>query len=318
MKTTDNKITSKNIYKFNCEPCVFNCYKAGDWSRHILTRKHINGNKITSSYIDLHPHNEPFKCKKCNNSYKYNTGLSRHSKTCKEPNEIKVDLILEIMKENKELKELIVGQNNTIIELSKQQNNAMVELSKQQNNAIIELSRNIQPIQHITQNNHNKTFHLNVFLNETCKDAINITDFVNSIKIELKEFEHFGEVGFINGITQIMVKNLKLFTEETRPVHCTDQKRKVVYVKDNNEWIKEETEYKTVRKAIKTIAHMNFKTVSEFKKTYPYYADYDSRDNTRYHLLMAEVLGGSGKEDHDNEDKIITNILKDILIKRYG
>jgi hypothetical protein len=318
MKTTDNKITSKNIYKFNCEPCDFNCYKAGDWSRHILTRKHINGNKITSSYIDLHPHNEPFKCKKCNNSYKYNTGLSRHSKTCKEPNEIKVDLILEIMKENKELKELIIGQNNTIIELSKQQNNAMVELSKQQNSAIIELSRNIQPIQHITQNNHNKTFHLNVFLNETCKDAINITDFVNSIKIELKEFEHFGEVGFINGITQIMVKNLKLFTEETRPVHCTDQKRKVVYVKDNNEWIKEETEYKTVRKAIKTIAHMNFKTVSEFKKTYPYYADYDSRDNTRYHLLMAEVLGGSGKEDHDNEDKIINNILKDILIKRYG
>jgi len=317
METNDYKVTSKNTYKFNCETCDFNCYKAGDWSRHILTRKHINGNKITSSHIDLHPPNEPFRCKKCNNSYKYNTGLSRHSKTCSK-DEIKVDLILEIMKENKELKQLIIGQNNTIIELSKQQNNAMVELSKQQNNAIIELSRNIQPIQNITQNNHNKTFHLNVFLNETCKDAINITDFVNSIKIELKEFEHFGEVGFVNGITQIMVKNLKLLTEETRPVHCTDQKRKVVYVKDNNEWIKEETEYKTVRKAIKTIAHLNFKTVSEFKKTYPYYADYDSRDNTRYHLLMAEVLGGSGKEDHDNENKIINNILKEILVKRYG
>jgi len=317
METNDYKITSKNTYKFNCEMCLFNCYKAGDWSRHILTRKHINCNKITSSHVDLHPPNEPFKCKKCNNSYKYNTGLSRHSKTCSK-DEIKVDLILEIMKENKELKQLIIGQNNTIIELSKQQNNAMVELSKQQNSAIIELSRNIQPIQHITQNTHNKTFHLNVFLNETCKDAINITEFVNSIKIELKEFEHFGEVGFVNGITQIMVKNIKLLTEETRPLHCTDQKRKVVYVKDNNEWIKEDSEYKTVRKAIKTIAHLNFKTVSEFKKTYPYYADYDSRDNTRYHLLMSEVLGGSGKEDRDNENKIITNILKDILINRYG
>ena len=317
METNDYKISQKISKKFYCETCDYTTGKPSEWTKHLLTRKHINGNKKSPTITPSDNPNEPFKCKKCNNSYKYNTGLSRHSKTCSK-DEIKVDLILEIMKENKELKQLIIGQNNTIIELSKQQNNAMVELSKQQNSAIIELSRNIQPIQHITQNTHNKTFHLNVFLNETCKDAINITDFVNSIKIELKEFEHFGEVGFVNGITQIMVKNIKLLTEETRPLHCTDQKRKVVYVKDNNEWIKEDSEYKTVRKAIKTIAHLNFKTVSEFKKTYPYYADYDSRDNTRYHLLMSEVLGGSGKEDRDNENKIITNILKDILINRYG
>ena len=104
METNDYKITSKNTYKFNCETCDFNCYKAGDWSRHILTRKHINGNKITSYHIDLHPPNEPFKCKKCNNSYKYNSGLSRHYKTCSPQQNIETTEQI-LIKENKELKE---------------------------------------------------------------------------------------------------------------------------------------------------------------------------------------------------------------------
>jgi hypothetical protein len=322
MVINGNKKATKVAKNICCNICDYTTSKKGDWNKHILTRKHTNANqmltnanqKATKVAILHQPNNEDnksievtnnhFQCDKCNKVYKHKSTLSRHSKTCKEGKEKIVDtteLILGIMKENKELKEIIVGQNNSILELAKNIQPTNIQTINNNNN---------------TQNSHNKTFNLNLFLNETCKNAMNITDFVDSIKLQLSDLEHLGQVGYVNGITKIIVKSLKSLKEENRPVHCTDQKRKVIYVKDDNKWGKEDDEHKNVRKAIKNISHKNFKMISEYKKKYPCYQNSDSTYSNRYHKLMIETLGGPGKEDSDNEDKIINNISKEILITR--
>jgi len=335
MLTNANKTATKVATKFNCITCDYSSSKQSDWVKHTLTRKHqnankmlTNANKMATKVAELNqPNNDDnnldkvtnnkFPCDKCNKIYKHKSTLSRHYKTCKETKAIvadTTDIILEIMKENKELKNLLVGQNNTMIELSKEQNKAMIELSKNTN-----ITNNQTINNHNTNhntNNNNKIFNLNFFLNETCKDAMNITDFVNSIKLQLSDLENVGQDGFVNGITKIIVKSLNTLKEENRPLHCTDQKRKVIYVKDDNKWGKEDNEHKKVRKAIKNISRNNFKMIPEFRQKYPCCADSDSRYNNRYLQIMTESLGGSGKDDSDNEDKIITNISKEILIKR--
>ena len=154
------------------------------------------------------------------------------------------------------------------------------------------------------------------FLNDTCKDAMNLTDFVNSIKQQLSDLEDIEQVGFVNGISKIFVKNLKILKQETRPLHCTDEKRKVIYVKDENKWEKDEEDHKRIRHAIKRIAKDTFMTINEFKKKYPCCTDPDSKYNTRYNNLRIEVLGGSGNNDVDNENKIIKNISNEIKIQK--
>jgi len=185
-----------------------------------------------------------------------------------------------------------------------------------QNTQLLELIKN--GTHNINSNNvtnsHNKSFNLNFFLNETCKDAMNIMDFVDSIKLQLSDLENVGKVGFVNGISNIIVKNLKALDETQRPVHCTDKKREVIYVKDEDKWEKEDTEYKKVRKAIKSIAKKNSKLLFEFKEKHPDCVEGDSKHSDTYSKLVVEAYGGANKEDNDNENKIIKNISKEVVI----
>jgi len=303
--TNDSKNTSKNILKFYCEKCDFKCFKTGDWKRHIVTRKHVNDDDELHKNITV----EHYTCE-CGKIYKYRQGLHTHRIKCtKNSNKISDGLILEILKENKELKELLIEQNKT----NQEQNKALFELTAEQNKAILELTKN-NNIVNSTVNSNNKTFNLQLFLNETCKDAMNIKDFVNSIQLQLSDLENVGHAGFVNGITKIIVKNLKSLKQENRPVHCTDEKRKIIYIKDSNKWEKEDDTHKKVRNAIKHIARNNFQLMYEFKKMYPCCVNSDSRYNNMYLQLMNESLGGSGNSDSDNETKIINNISREILI----
>ena len=318
MVQNDDKKGGKGGPNFICEKCDFKCDDTNKWNRHLMTRKHQNNDKIvtkrwkkddiTNIVVEQHI------CV-CGKVYKYRQGLYTHRQKCPNyltvlnghhyKNEISPQIILELIKENKELKALLVGQNNTIIELSKEQ--------KEQNKTIIELaSRN--NIVNSTVNSNNKVFNLQFFLNDTCKNAMNLTDFVNSIKQQLPDLEDIEQVGFVNGISKIFVKNLKSLKQEVRPLHCTDEKRKVIYVKDENKWEKDENDHKKVRHAIKRVAKDSFMTLKEFRKKYPDCTDPDSKYNTRYHKLRIELLGGSGNTDVDNESKIITNISKEIKI----
>jgi hypothetical protein len=310
----DIKKTPKNAKIFNCEKCNFKCFKNSEWVRHTMTRKHKMDNKwiITDSEKNAIFDNISTHICVCGKEYKYNTGLFKHQKKCpnyltiindqNSKNEISPELILELIKENKELKELLVGQNKTFQE----QTNTIIELTTKINNNIV----------NSTVNSNNKVFNLHLFLNDTCKDAMNIKDFVESIKLQLSDLENVGQVGFVNGISKIFVKNLKSLKQENRPVHCTDEKRKVIYVKDENQWKKDDNDHNNVRRAIKHVAKHNFMMMKEFKQKYPCCMNPDSKYNSIYHKLLLEALGGSGNENTTNENKIISNISREVTIKK--
>jgi hypothetical protein len=184
-------------------------------------------------------------------------------------------------------------------------------------NLVLEVCQKIQPsIITNNTNSHNKTFNLNFFLNETCKNAMNIMDFVDSLKLQLNDLERMGEIGFVNGMSNIIIKNLQNMDITERPVHCTDKKREVIYVKDADKWDKEEESNPKLRKAIKHIAHKNAKLIGEFKTKHPEYCKSASKISTQYNTMVIEAMGGIGSNDLSNENKIIKRISKEIMVDK--
>jgi hypothetical protein len=227
--------------------------------------------------------------------YKYDTGYYRHKKSCFEPelcqniitdkdDPLDKDLIMMLVKQNSELLEVIKnGTNNT-----------------NTNNII---------------NSHNKTFNLQFFLNETCKDAMNITDFVDSIKLQISDLEKVGELGYVEGISNIIVKNLKELDITQRPVHCTDKKRETIYIKDENKWEKDEEKEK-IRRVIKKVASKNQRLLLKFKDIHPDCIKASSKYSDQYNKIIVESMGGSGNNDNEKEDKIIKKITSVTIIDK--
>ena len=290
--------TQKNSNKFECFFCDFKCCNKNDYNRHILTRKH----KLLSNTTEKHSKNsECFICE-CGKEYKHHSSLWNHKKKCfqkdekeTENNNISPEFILKIIKQNQEFKDLLLEQNKTIIELSKNNSNNII------NN---------------TTNSHNKTFNLQLFLNETCKDAMNIMDFVDSIKIQLADIESIGELGYVNGMSKLIIKNLKALDENMRPVHCNDPKRESLYVKDENVWEKEDSDNKKIKKAIKYISHKNICALPEWKAKYPDCIYSDSNKSDQYNHIILEAMGGSGDNDAEKADKIVKKIAKVVTIDK--
>jgi hypothetical protein len=238
----------------------------------------------------------------CGKKYSHRQCLSVHKKKCNNSSENKDNskedddnnnntekLVEYLMKENSELKQMIIDVCKN------------VNVSNSFNN---------------TSNSHNKTFNLNVFLNETCKDAMNIMDFVESIKLQLSDLESIGRLGFVEGISNIIATNLKALDVTQRPVHCADNKREVLYVKDDNKWEKEDDEKKRIRKAIKRIATKNLCLLPKFKEAHPDCNRSSSKYSDQYNKIVIEACGGRGDNDLEKEDKIIRNIAKLVTIDK--
>jgi hypothetical protein len=250
-------------------------------------------NQNQPEFCQILPSN--FTCENCNKEYKDKSGLWRHNKKCnqiqklnKSP-EISQELILTIIKQNSDLQQTIIEQNKTINEMSK----------------------NIQTTNsHNTNNSHNKTFNLQFFLNETCKNAMNITDFVDSIKLQLSDLIKVGEIGYVEGLSNIITKNLNALDVTQRPVHCTDKKREVLYVKDENKWEKEDEDKNKIRKVIKRVMIKNQRLLPEYKEKYPDYNKASSKISDQYNTIIIESMGGRGDNDFEKENKIIKNITK--------
>ena len=296
------KKLEKTSPKFLCEKCDFKCFTNTDWNRHIITSKHIKTTDNNEKNLEnLKP---KYICNNCENEYNDRAGLWRHKKKCFEKeksdtiisqyeNSITPELVIEIIKQNQELQK----QNN---ELQKQ----MLEVIKNGTN----INTNI--------NSNNKSFNLNVFLNETCKDAMNIMDFVDSIKIQLSDIESIGELGYVNGMSKLIIKHLNALDENMRPVHCSDPKRDSLYVKDKNIWEKEDSDNNKIKKAIKHISHKNICALPEWRAKYPDCIYSDSKKNDQYSHIVIEAMGGSGDNDAEKADKIVKKIAKVVTIDK--
>jgi hypothetical protein len=193
------------------------------------------------------------------------------------------------------------------------------ELLKQNNelqNSLIEMSKEKWPINNIN-NCNNKTFNLQVYLNETCKDAINLTDFVDSIKIQIKDLEKIGEKGYAEGVSQIFIDNLQQLHTHSRPIHCSDSKRETLYIKNDNQWSKDDEQKSGLTKAIKQVANKNIKQICEWQKLYPKYNDPESKQNDKYMKIVLNSMSGSTKKESEkNYEKIIKNVIKETIINK--
>ena len=295
----------KSSENFTCKCCDYNTSRLSQYSRHVLSAKHKKleiSTDFNNLSTDFNKKSSKFECQ-CGKVYKERTGLWRHKKVC-DFEELEESEKEEPKKEeisDKELIIMLIKQNSQLIE----KNNDLVEKN-------IEIFKNINSTNNShnnnTNNSHNKAFNLNFFLNETCKDAMNIMDFIDSIKLQLSDLEKVGELGYVDGISNIITNNLKAIDINKRPVHCTDKKRETMYIKDENKWEKEEEDKKKLRKAIKRVAFKNQNLIQDFKKEHPDYNKYHSKISDQYNKLVVESMGGSGDNDNEKEDKIIKNI----------
>ena len=209
-----------------------------------------------------------------------------------------------------------VKDKDSIINLLLTQNKDLIDLLK---NGIINNTNNNNNITNInkTTNNDHKTFNLNIFLNETCKDAMNIDEFVSSIKVNIEELENTGRQGYIEGISNIILKRLNNLEQDFRPIHCSDAKREVFYIKDNNEWQKENENKPILKRAIKVIANENIKQIQHWRDKHPDCTKSDSKKNNLYLKIVSNSMNGSTEEEScKNIDKIISNIAKEVIIDK--
>ena len=323
--------TQKNVEKYACVICDFITGNKFDYSRHIKTTKHIlrvsaMQHDIKSNTCDKKTHNHI--CSVCNAEYKDPSGLWRHKKKCSEVNhqnefqsshvnppshasseDMQMTLILELVKQNQEFKDMLLQQSNQMME----QNKTMIEVAKnsQVNNTINQTNSH--------NNSHNKTFNLQFFLNETCKDAMNMKDFIQSLELSLPELEKMGEVGFAEGMSRVFVDRLNSLDITKRPIHCSDVKREIIHIKDDNKWERDNANLDRLRKIIKQLTHKNILRVDDWKKANPGCTEYNSRKNNQYLNLTMEAIGPVDEADTKRDfGKIIRRVAESTAIdKKY-
>lgn len=305
-----NDFTPKKPNIFICEKCDFSSSQKKDFNRHMLTKKH-NSNDY-QCFSTEKPKKTPYECM-CGKTYKDNSGLWRHKQKCK-TNIINIDnespdteltdkqIIMMLIKDNSEFKKMMIEQQKSLIEIAKEKAPINSTNTNSNNN---------------TSNCNNKIFNLQVYLNETCKDAINLTDFVDSIKVQIKDLEKVGEKGYSEGVSKIFIDNLNQLQKKLRPIHCSDSKRETIYIKENNQWTKDDDNKSILTKAIKQVANKNIKKITDWQKLHPEYKDSSSKQNDRYLKIVLNSMSGSTKEEAEkNYDKIIKNVIKETIIDK--
>ena len=299
-----NKIVHEetNNNKYECIDCQYYTSSTKDYNKHCLTQKHQRLTN-TNDLSPLSPENPHLYNCKCGNVYKHMSSLCKHRKTCTIQLNIQESISHGEMTD-KELIIMLVKENSQLVKC---------------NTELVDNLKNNNSIQHsnINSMNNNKTFNIQLFLNNTCKDAMNMTDFVNNMKIELDDLENTGRTNYIEGISNIVIKNLNKLEQHMRPLHCSDLKREVLYIKDNNEWTKETETKPILTKAIKTIANQNIKQISKWKDNYPDCTQSDSKKNDLYLKIVSNSMNGLTKEEGEkNINKIINNVAKNVVIEK--
>jgi hypothetical protein len=306
MATNDNDFLGELCYKYYCDNCNYKTIKKSSFKNHTQSKKHQN------NLLTIYNMPKKYDCKICERFFNDRAGLWRHKKKCV-PKIVDDDDDDENFYEGINIKD----KDALVMHLLKQNGElqkSLIEMSK------IPLTNNTISNNDINNNSNNTTnnaFNLNFYLNETCKDAMNITDFVSSIKVSLDDLENTGKKGYIEGISSIILKNLNKLKQGDRPLHCSDQKREVIYIRDNNQWIKETDDKPILTKAIKTIAGENIKQISVWRELYPDCTYADSKKNNTYLKIVSNSMCGIDKEETErNLSKIISNVARVTAIQK--
>jgi hypothetical protein len=303
----------KSPKQFICEKCDYITAKKSEFLRHESTQKHrllaLNANATAN--CDESTIHDKFICETCHKNFSKSGNLSRHKKICKpatiEKEEVKptaiMEMFMEFMKQNKELQ------------------NTLIEQNREHNKQLIEMTRN-QSINNINSNNTNTTnqqFNIQFFLNETCKDAMNLTDFVNSLQLQIEDFEATGKLGYVEGISRIIINGLKRVDTTKRPIHCTDMKRETLYIKQDNAWEKEDQNKLNLKRAVNQVARMNLSQLPKWQRENPESEVLDTKENEDYIRYSMAALGGKGEEEEEKFlDKIVKNVIKEVVIDKIS
>ena len=300
------KSITKVSDKYSCTCCDYITSYKSNWKKHIQTEKHFS-NRAAQSIGKV---SENYDCSMCGKVYKDRTGLWRHKKCCAKS----FNMEYNIEHDSADVKtQAEISQMTTLFIESVKQNQEILLQNQEFQQKMFELMKDSNGI--VNNNSHNtinNKFNLNVFLNETCKDAMNLSEFVDSLKITLTDLENVGKLGYTEGISRIFTNGLKELEIHKRPIHCSDLKRETVYVKNDNKWEKENNHLK---KAIKQITNKNIRLIPTWKEQNPGHQHYHNKKNDEYLKIMYESMGPTDKLEEDKYfSKIITNLAKETII----
>jgi hypothetical protein len=273
----------KNVKPYFCECCKYATDKKSSFNNHLSTKKHANNIFLK---IDVFK----YECVHCEKKYKSNAGLWCHEKKCKKKSEKLVDKV------DKEMIMKLLEQNG--------------DLQKQ----IIELSSKPTTMIQNTKNVQNK-FNLQVFLNETCKNAMNMSDFIHSLVISNEDFENMGKLGYVQGISNILIRGLNQLDQTERPCHCTDKKRETLYIKQNNVWSKENAK-EIMKQVILDVSFKNVKKIPFWKAEHPKCEDVKTQQYLDYITILNQVMTGIHPDKDADIDKIVRNISSSITLDK--
>jgi len=282
--------------KYYCKYCDYGTCKKCNYDTHVLSAKHkmiTNDYNMGQNSANIQPTFSQHFCS-CGKQYQNRQGLWKHKKKCISDSESVSEPDDDNGPTDKELIMLLIKQNTELLEI--------VKNGTHNNNS--------------HNNSHNKSFNLQFFLNETCKNAMNITDFVDSLQLQLSDLENVGDVGYIEGISNIIIKKLNTLDVTERPIHCTDKKRETMYIRDEDKWEKEDDKRIKMHKMVKKIANKNINLISEFQKLHPEYRKCASRVSDQYNKIVIESMGGKGDNDYEKEEKIIKNVAKKVFVDK--
>ena len=323
--------TPKNAKKFKCEKCRFTCSKISDWNRHIITQKHQHTTDTTKYNISYTIVEKDYGCG-CGKKYNHRSSLFNHKKKCKEPfsntePEVKNKIIQDesisntsisntcisdassniiqlLLKENSDFKNIIMEVIKSNTELQKQNQDIQKHM--------VDVCQKIQPGTVNNTNSHNKIFNLQFFLNEECKDAMNMSEFINSIQLKISDLENIGKKGYVEGVSNIIIKHLNNTDVNKRPVHCSDAKRETLYIKEENKWEKDTLETKQMFKAVRGVDKKNYQLLTTWKETHPKCMDSKSNQSDDYMKVVSKVMDG----DAENVNKVIKKVAKEVVIDK--
>ena len=299
--TKNPNFTPKN---FVCFPCSFACSNKKDWKRHLSTTKHQLDNK----WITKKPQKTPVQhwCRHCGKKYKYSSGLSKHKKKCLnkpgEENE-RIRFLEKKVKELQEDKKINIKLMETI--------NGLVNIQKDSNE---NLQKTLQDILPQIGNYNNNRISINVFLNDKCKDAMNLTDFLGKIKISIADLLYTKENGYSEGISNILLKHLGDMKPTERPFHCSDKKRLQFYVKEEDKWEKD-VKHEKMNKTIQAISVKQIKHLKAWEDEHPGYLE-DDELTKEWQLMIHKMMGGTEDvERMKNTEKIKKNLSNSVDVK---